>query len=353
MADPDSLLIFSDTMKQARPPPDWKLRRSVGSALLLTQFAARHGIALRDCMAGTGIAPASLDDPQGEIEARQELRLLHNIVPRLPPGAALELGQLYHLTTYGIWGFALISSPTLRAAFSLGLRYFDLAFSYCHTHLETNRDEARLVLDDGDIPADLRQFLVERDLAAMQTIQRELFSAPMPLRRLECRFPAPPYAAQFAELFGVQPRFGAARNVAVLDATLLARPLPQANPLTAQLCEQQCQELLARRRARGGIAGRVRDRLLRQPGLIASMETVAAELHMTSRTLRRRLDEEGTSYRALVDEVRFALAEEMLAGPRLSVEEVAARLGYAEASSFIHAFRRWTGRTPRASRSAK
>ncbi|HXG27945.1 MAG TPA: AraC family transcriptional regulator, partial [Nevskiales bacterium] len=323
-------------MKQARLKPDWQLRRSVSSAVLLTQFAARQGIPLRDCLAGTGIAPESLADPQGEIEARQELRLLHNVAPRLQPGQALELGQLYHLTTYGIWGFALISSPTLRAAFSLGLRYFDLAFSYCHIHMETDRDEARLILDDGDIPEALRQFLVERDLAAMQTIQRELFSAPMPLRRLECRFPAPPYAAQFTALFGVQPRFGAPRNVAVLDAARLDRPLPQANPLTAQLCEQQCQQLLARRRARSGIAGRVRDRLLRQPGMMADMETIAAELHMTSRTLRRRLDEEGTSYRALVDEVRAALAEEMLAGTRLSVEEVAERLGYAEASSFIH-----------------
>ena len=80
----------------------------------------------------------------------------------------------------------------------------------------------------------------------------------------------------------------------------------------------------------------------------APMEVVAADLGMTGRTLRRRLASEGASYRTLLEEVRESLATEMLATGRLAVEDVALRLGYAEASSFIAAFRRWTGRTPTA-----
>jgi AraC-like DNA-binding protein len=78
------------------------------------------------------------------------------------------------------------------------------------------------------------------------------------------------------------------------------------------------------------------------------MDSVARQLVMSPRTLRRRLEAEGTSYRALVDEVRQALAEEMLATGALTVEDVAIRLGYAEASSFIYAFKRWKGTTPAA-----
>jgi AraC-like DNA-binding protein len=71
---------------------------------------------------------------------------------------------------------------------------------------------------------------------------------------------------------------------------------------------------------------------------------------MTARTLHRKLADEQTSFRSLLDEVRGSLAEELLASPGLSVKEIAERLGYAEPSSFIHAFKRWKGVPPRAFR---
>jgi AraC-like DNA-binding protein len=82
------------------------------------------------------------------------------------------------------------------------------------------------------------------------------------------------------------------------------------------------------------------------------IEQVAASLHMSARTLRRRLEAEGTSYRALVDEVRERLAEELLVAGGLTVEQVARRLGYAETASFTNAFKRWKGIGPRAYRTA-
>jgi AraC-like DNA-binding protein len=92
----------------------------------------------------------------------------------------------------------------------------------------------------------------------------------------------------------------------------------------------------------------VRERLIRVGGADTGMDAVARELNMSPRTLRRRLEEAGTSYRSLVDEVRETLAEELLDTGALSVEDVAIRLGYAEASSFIYAFKRWKGITPAA-----
>jgi AraC-like DNA-binding protein len=79
------------------------------------------------------------------------------------------------------------------------------------------------------------------------------------------------------------------------------------------------------------------------------MEEVAADLGMAPRTLHRHLAAEGTSFRRVVEEVRTALADEMLQ-QRMSVDEVAERLGYAEASSFVHAFKRWKGVSPGAYR---
>ncbi|MBA6097067.1 MULTISPECIES: AraC family transcriptional regulator [Pseudomonas] len=76
------------------------------------------------------------------------------------------------------------------------------------------------------------------------------------------------------------------------------------------------------------------------------MNTVAGPLCMTPRTLRRRLIDEDTTFLKLCDEVRYALAREFLREYVLSVEQISARLGYIDPTSFIKAFKRWTGETP-------
>ncbi|WP_211153216.1 helix-turn-helix domain-containing protein [Nocardia farcinica] len=78
-------------------------------------------------------------------------------------------------------------------------------------------------------------------------------------------------------------------------------------------------------------------------------DEVARALHLSTRTMRRRLGEAGTSYQILRDEVRETLAEQMLGTGALSVHDVAIRLGYAESASFIHAFKHWKGVRPRQS----
>lgn len=125
--------------------------------------------------------------------------------------------------------------------------------------------------------------------------------------------------------------------------------LTVADLAEADLLVDPARELTAIRDLRAALPGRtalaaeVGTRTLSRG---ASMDAVAAALGVSTRTLRRQLAGEATSYRRLVDEVRLELAERMLATGLLSVEDVALRLGYAEASSFIHAFRRLTGRTP-------
>jgi AraC-like DNA-binding protein len=132
----------------------------------------------------------------------------------------------------------------------------------------------------------------------------------------------------------------------VLPRDLLDLPLPTADPHTARLFEQQCAEILDHRQVRRGTSGVVRGILLRRPAEMASMEETAAELHLDTRTLHRRLTAEGTSFRALEAEVREGLAIELLSRAGLSVGEVARRLGYSEVAAFSRAFKRWTGHPP-------
>jgi AraC-like DNA-binding protein len=141
------------------------------------------------------------------------------------------------------------------------------------------------------------------------------------------------------------PRFDAEQTVMGFDPAISKEAMPQASPLTAQVSEQYCRQLLQRRHAWSGVKGRVRQLILRDPRTPLSQDAAARALGVSVRTLRRQLDEEATNFRAVVAHTNQHLAEELLRAG-FSVDQVADRLGYSEATSFTHAFTRWTGIPP-------
>jgi len=324
------------------------IRRPIVSAQLLARIGCELGLTMEHCLRGTGIGLSALANPETDIMVGQEVQLIRNLLAAVGsvPGLGLDVGLRYHLSSYGIWGFALISSPTLRSAARVAVSYLDLSYSFCKFRLEESGQDLLVVFDDRDLPADLHQFLVERDFAAWANAAWEMRPGGFPASAAQFSFPKPTYAWRFEKIAGVRPQFDAPINAIRLDAVSLDAPLPQANSQMARLCEEQCRQLLARRRMRGGLAGQVRDRMLRKPSDMPSIDTVAEELHIASRSLRRRLAAEGTSYRALLDEVRQALAEELLLSAHMKLAEIAERLGYAEPAPFITAFKRWKGVSP-------
>jgi AraC-like DNA-binding protein len=107
-----------------------------------------------------------------------------------------------------------------------------------------------------------------------------------------------------------------------------------------------CDALLAELNCREGVAGKVRRALLaRRPGP-ADFEAIARDLSLSPRTLRRRLREENTSFRKIVDELRAEMAIKCIRETDLSLEEIASTLGFSEPAAFRHAFRRWTKAAP-------
>lgn len=320
--------------------------RGAGSVALLCALAAERGIPLARSLSGTGIPKEALSDPAAEITAAQEVQLIANLTAELPEVIGLAAGARYRLTTYGIWGFALLSSRTIRDSHEVAMRFLDLTYALTRISAQEGDGELALFYDDLDLPEPVRRFVLLRDASATVGIWRETLGRAVAPRRVALRMPAPPDLAPYEAAFGVRPLFDAPRSVVAFDADLLTLPLPHAAPLTAASCEADCRELIDRRHARSGVSGRVRDVLLRHPQRMPRQEEVAAALHLSVRTLRRHLDDEGTSFRAVLEQTREYLAEELLLTAGLSVEQVAERLGYAEASSFVNAFRRWTGLSP-------
>lgn len=307
----------------------------------MVEVGAEHGVDVRTCLQGSGISPEMLHG-NTVVSGTQELAVATNLVSATGDagGVGLATGDRLSLRAYGVWGFALLTCPTVREAVDFGLHYLPLTYAVTGLSMRVHGDEAHLIVDDRGCTAMLRRFLVEREIAVTTGILRTILGGAPPSLRVELRLPAP--SADYEKVLGAPVRFDAPHNAVVTDTAVLDLPLPQSDPLTMTVCEHACRSLLAER-CPPCDAQSVRTIIAEG---VTEAELIAARLHLSARTLRRHLAAEGTSLRHLLDEARRAKAIELMTLHRLTVEQVALRLGYADAATFIRAFRRWTGTTP-------
>ncbi|MET7767206.1 AraC family transcriptional regulator ligand-binding domain-containing protein [Nocardia sp. NPDC005366] len=325
----------------------WDHARTMAGVSLLCEWAVRHGSTIESVLSGSHIAPESLDSPHELMTARQEITVIRNILSHHGGrhGIGTEIGRQYHLTTYGYFGYLLVTSGTVREMVSNGLRYAPLSFalSEIRAHV-TGSGWFRSTYSADYLPEPIRDFAVERDMAASIQIQRELFTDPDAVRLVEVRFasaePREPDAIQ-REYFAVPVSFGHPVSELVYETGYLDTPLPLANRHTASVMVDQCERIRSERLRYIGVTARIRELLLTRQCLDLTLEDVAAELHYAPRTLRRYLHQEGTSFREVVEEVRRSLAYDLLRERAVPREEVARRLGYHDWSSLARALRRW------------
>jgi len=329
----------------------WDFTRSVAGARILVEFGNQRGLDTDTLLQGTGLSQAQLDDAHAELSASQELRVGANLLratkPAARPGLGLAAGANYHFSSYGLWGYGLVSSATVLDAITLALRFMPMTYAYTLISFREEGGCGVLSFGEPDLEPGLKSFMVARDMMAAALLMRELCGADFRLMRFSLRAPAPRGGdTEPAEVCGVRLQHGAGSNHLRFDAAYLSMALPQANPLTAAMCEQMCGQLIERRRRRSGSGAIVRH-YLGMPGRhLPDLATMAGLMNTSERTLKRRLSAEGTTFRVLRDEARRALADELLADAGLSLAEIAQRLGFSDTSSFSQTFRRWHGMAP-------
>lgn len=331
----------------------WDFKRSPASVDLLVAFGAELGLSASALLKGSGISIAQLSDPNVELAAVKELKVIANLVKLsgAPSGLGLQVGLRYRITTYGLWGYGLISSATAADALAMALRYLPLTYLFNQIVYRRQAGVVTMHFDAPDFTDEVRRFVIERDMAAAAALMGELVGEGFALTRMQLQPEERGSVARGSRrLFGVEPVYAASSNQLSFDASLLARKLPGANPITAALCEQLCGELL-RRRTTQASTGDVIRQYLEIPGVsLPDLGTMAKHLNTSERTLKRRLQGEGTSFRLLLENRRRALARELLREGKLGMSAIAERLGFADVSSFSQAHKRWHGVSPKARR---
>jgi AraC-like DNA-binding protein len=321
------------------------------------QLLDGDGIDWRRCLEGTGIAPGDLDRDGLTVTLRQEERLFANLLALTDdPAIGLRLGRQYSPQRYGLFGYAMLSAPTLRHALVIATRFGeDLTFTWLRLGLDIGGRDVVFSLGDREpLHGAVRDFFYDRDTLAVKVAMDELLGEPAPITRVVLPHDGHGLASRYRRVFGCPVEFrGAVGSSLTFPTRLLERRLPFRDAATSERLQAQCQALLARFRQRGDLASEVRELVVGQPGYFPSIEVVAKRLSMSVRTLRQRLAEEGTGYQKILDQVRHGLACEYFENTRLPVQEVARLVGFDEPGNFTHAFKRWTGQTPSAYRAAR
>ena len=324
--------------------------RSLASPLLVMEALGYDESA---CLHGTGILTSQLLDPKALMSLQQELAFYRNCLELTgDPAIGLKLGVPFTPQRYGLFGYALLSAATFRHALTVVEHFGRLTFSFfSFTFGEEGREAWFAMGEPPPIDAELLDLYTDRDMSAAVVGFEEILGEPFTPDAVYLKHDGKGCKQAYRDHFSTEVHSGSEVNRLTFSADLLDRRLPQADPESSQHMQQQCQMLIARLSNQGKFVDEVRMLVLRRPGCFPSIEAVAEQMHMSSSTLRRRLKEEGSNYRALLDEIRFELAREYLGETRLPLEEISDLLGYTEPGNFSHAFRRWCGESPRAWRS--
>lgn len=317
---------------------------------LVLTMAAERGIAREAMLAGIGIPDAVVDAERAFVSIEQHEALLRRAaaLSAADGSMAYELGLRVGLTTYALAGYALLSQQTIGDAIRLGVEFSQL-FVPVYRGAFFEEDGSAVIDVQLDMPVEDRFYSFAYDLALVTVWGglRALMGGSWPEAELWFDYPEPAYYAAWRDRLPVC-RFDMGANQVCFPAAHLARRIQTGDPVMAKLVVER---LLREREARLGqggpdIVAQVSERLVRAQDGYPDLETVAAQLAMSTRTLKRKLQQAGSGFQLLLDAARQRDAMRLLRDSRQSIEEIAAWIGFAEPANFTHAFRRWTGTTP-------
>jgi AraC-like DNA-binding protein len=313
----------------------------------LVQLLREEGVDPRDVLRGTGLRTAALEDPDVLLTNPQQLRVYQNALAlSRRPGLGLRLGARVRLGHHGVLGHAILCSQSAREALRLIVRYGPIRGSLMSFRL---REEAGVVILSAvdAVPLGAVHPMMAEEFLAMfaQPLPGRDKSLDRPLAVL-LDYPAPAHRSMYEHLYDCPIHFDAEAVEIHSQSESLDVPLEMSDAEMARICEERCEMILARLGAAGGFVDRVRAELLAGPHRFPDLDAVARAMAVSPRTLCRRLNEEGSSFRRVLSEVRKGLALDYLESSDLPLEEIAALLGYEDAANFNRAFQRWVGEAP-------
>ena len=308
-----------------------------------------EGLATKEVLAGTGIQPKALSDPNYLIDIEQLEAVVTNLI-RITgrPDIAFILGERFDPSNMGIIGYALLSSRSLRDAMRLWHEYSNPLLGYPLRLVvsEPGRTKWNITVMPMSQKIELQRFFIEEFLVSGARLVRLLATQPPVFHSLSFAYPRPAYYTLYKKKFDCPIRFDAESTVACLRSPGLDTPIRSNNEELNNVVSQYCQDVLRQLPRTGTAEPRIRSLFLTNPGILPDRESTAQSLGFSRSTLNRRLKENGRTYMQLKQDFRLDLAKKYLATGHMSQKQISHALGFASPSAFCRAFKDWTGTTP-------
>lgn len=264
------------------------------------------------------------------------------------PAFGLLLGERLLVNSHGVLGYAAANSQTLQQAIDVIEQYMLVRTSLLAVKQVVEGDRLRLVFVEPRPLEDLRAPVLEAVVLTVKNLIDHVTLGACRVSRAVFPFAPPAHAALASDLFKCDVEHGASWAGLEMPLAQMRLPLKTGNPQAWQEAVARCEDELVKLRRQQSLSAQVRQLMLGKQGGFPSLQVTARLLNLTPRTLHRRLQDEGTSYRDILEDIRHTLAVEHLRAGRLTIQEIAFMLGYDDPANFRRAFKRWEGVPPSA-----
>ena len=325
--------------------------------IFVIDFMQPRGLSAEALLQNTGLDEADLRQrPEQPIALSALLELMHNLHTLDPsPTLSLEFGLSLQLSSHGFLGYALQASPTLGDALRLAHDFAQIRSQIISFSFHESVTIASIRIDDHGALGMWYQHIVETLLACFFSIGTKLLGAiELDQVQLDLDIEEQVQHRLLKQMFGTNLRFNCRHTEITFPASWLATSLPQSDPQLAALAAARCRDELAQAqhyaaqqtKPQAEFIAKVVSLLKHEMASANAQEIIAQALHITPRTLHRRLAQHGLQFKNLLDELRHTTALEQLRLQRDSLADTAFMLGYSDQANFVRAFKRWTGQTP-------
>ncbi len=329
------------------------LPTAIGTVTRLAHAAVRSaGLDPAPLLRKAGLTERQVEDRAMRLDVHHQIRFVGMAADAVgDPFFGFHLAQRANLRELGFLYYVAASSERLGDAMRRAARYSSVANEGLFVKYVGGTD-VTLAFDYVGVPRHIDRHQMEFCMAVAMRLGRELTGLQLPATRVTLIHHRNDDCTELAAFFGCAIDSGAGADAFTLPATSADLPLASADPFLNKLLIANCEEALTRRAGRRrSFRSDVENAIVQLlPHGKARAGEVAEKLGLGERTFARRLGLEGLTFSEVLEALRADLAKQYLSDDGLSVSQVAWLLGYQEVSAFTHAFKRWTGMTPRAAR---
>jgi AraC-like DNA-binding protein len=260
-----------------------------------------------------------------------------------------RVGASIHISTYGMYGFAILCCPDFRRTMAFAAQYHALAAPLATIEFNEEKRFGSWTIEPNvhaAIDPQVYRFITEMQIGIHISLMRDIMGAAFTPDQITLAYPEGDDFSLPADEIGCHVRFASQLNQVVFRSAWLDQAARLGNRTTYPMIVAICDDLLNDLKSRVGVAGEIRALLLRDITNPPTLAAIAKLLEVSDRSLRRQLREQGFSFRGLLDELRMQIALKYLRTTRLANEDIALALGFSDAANFRRAFRRWTNKSP-------